>query len=59
MDATGIDTVTIDGVVYDIPGDPRAAVYDVMFRERGLNTTLGSRLHPDYVRPGDTMDDVL
>ena len=59
MDTTGIDIVTIDGVVYDIPDDPSAAVYNVMFRERGLKTTLGSRLHPDYVRPDDTLDDAL
>jgi len=54
-----MDTVTIDGVAYEIPDTPEHVVVDVMVRQRGVRTTLVSPLHPNYVRPDDTLDDRL
>lgn len=52
-------TVEIDGVEYEIHDTPEHVVIDVMCRQRGIRMTLVSPLHPTYVRPDNTLDDVL
>lgn len=54
-----MDTVTIDGVTYDIPNDAHSLVLQELFVSNGLKPVLFSRLDPDYVRPNDTLDDRL
>lgn len=43
----------------EVHDTPEHVVIDVVCRQRGVRTTLVSPLHPDYVRPDNTLDDRL
>lgn len=52
-----METVTIDGVQYEMPQTPMHAEIALLVKGKGLDATLVSPLDPSYRRPDDTMDD--
>ena len=54
-----METVTIDGVAYEIPQTAMHAELALFAKHKGIAVTMVSPLHPTYVRPDDTLDDAL